>query len=131
MADPITILCVEDDPDQRVIIARSLQIDPHVTVLMAGSATEALAVAPHLRPDLVLIDNWLPDFGGIELARRLRASGYAGSMIFLTGTMKPSDRAAIPEGLVLGIIAKPFDPVTLAAHIRAMMDGGHGRAPAS
>ncbi|HEY6355979.1 MAG TPA: response regulator [Burkholderiaceae bacterium] len=77
------ILLVEDDALVRSNMTRLLASSGH-GVRGVGSAGAALAEAPVFAPDLVVLDVGLPDFDGIECARRVRALKYGGPLIFLT-----------------------------------------------
>ncbi len=72
----------------------------------AKSGEEALAFAPQLRPDLVLLDFRLPGLNGLETARQLQALDPAPAIVIVTGHDDPEYReAARREGLA-GWIAK-------------------------
>jgi DNA-binding NarL/FixJ family response regulator len=86
----------------------------------AGSCRDALDSARKSRPQLVLLDVYLPDGSGFEVCRELRdLYGEELPIIFLSGERtQPFDRAA---GLLLGgddYVVKPFDPDELMARVR-------------
>src|SRR5438105_4999566 len=66
-----TLLVVDDNP---LILGmlRSIFCEPEVTLLTAETATEALELARERRPDVVLLDIYLPDLSGQEVFVRLR-----------------------------------------------------------
>lgn len=68
----ITILIVDDEPDIREMIGEILADEGYRTVL-AADAAEARARRAELRPDLVLLDVWMPDTDGITLLKEWRA----------------------------------------------------------
>lgn len=80
---------------------------------VAGEATSgarALALAAELRPDLILLDMYLPDLGGIDVLRRLRADERAAATdVIAVTSAKDVDilRAAMRLGVVHYIV-KPF-----------------------
>lgn len=121
MNDRLSILCVEDDPDQRHIIALSLKLDPQVDVTCVGSPTRALSVVRDCPPDLVLLDLFLPGIRGCELVRQLQADGYPGPFIYLTASVRDSERDQMIGPNILGLIPKPFDPLTLTQTIRSLL----------
>jgi AmiR/NasT family two-component response regulator len=77
------ILFVEDDALVRTNMTRLLTHGGH-DVRGVGSARAAVAEAQTFAPELVVLDVGLPDFDGVECARRLRAQKYDGPLIFLT-----------------------------------------------
>jgi two-component system CitB family response regulator len=81
---------------------------------MSHTAAEALAAAHELAPDLVLLDEYLPDRRGTELARELGAA-----VIMVTAADDAATvRRAIAAG-VLNLVVKPFPPTVLAAKLTA------------
>ena len=80
----------------------------------------ALARAEAEPPDLVILDLMLPGLGGLEVCRRLRASGTV-PIIILSAAGEESDKLV---GLELGAddyVAKPFSPRELAARVRTVL----------
>ena len=64
-------MIVDDDPDFLGLTARILTDLGVQTIWTAATATEALEVVLDARPDAVLVDVWLPDRHGIDLAYEL------------------------------------------------------------
>lgn len=74
----------------------------------ASSGTEALDLVRELRPDLVLLDLYLPDIFGLEVVTRLRAAGETCDVLVITAAKEAdSVRAAVRQGVV-GYLLKPF-----------------------
>jgi two-component system, response regulator PdtaR len=82
------ILFVEDDVVVRHGIARMLEAAGH-SVTVAGSGSGALGQAAAREFELAVLDVGLPDFDGIQCAKRLRAAGFAGAIVFLTAYDTP------------------------------------------
>jgi two-component system, cell cycle sensor histidine kinase and response regulator CckA len=118
-----TILVVEDDPLVRGMARRSL-IDAGFQVLDAANGREALAVAAaEPRLDAVLTDLAMPEFGGRELARRLRESRPDLPVVFMSGY---SEDEVTRRGLLEGgvpFLEKPLAPEVLARTMREVLDG--------
>ncbi len=111
---------IEDDTRLAEMVARDLARSG-LEVTRAGTATEGLARLARDPFDLVLLDLMLPDGDGLDVCRRLRASGSALPVIMLTAKGDPTDRVV---GLELGAddyLGKPFDPRELLARIRAVL----------
>lgn len=114
------ILMIEDDARLVEMVARDLGRSG-LEVTSAGTATEGFARLAREPFDLVLLDLMLPDTDGLDVCRRLRASGSAVPVIMLTARGDPTDRVV---GLELGAddyLGKPFDPRELLARIRAVL----------
>lgn len=114
------ILMIEDDARLAEMVARDLGRSG-LEVTAAGTATEGFGRLARERFDLVLLDLMLPDADGLDVCRRLRASGSAVPVIMLTARGDPTDRVV---GLELGAddyLGKPFDPRELLARIRAVL----------
>ncbi|MDO3384720.1 response regulator [Gilvimarinus sp. SDUM040013] len=119
MAQLQTILYVEDEPDIRAIAELALETVGGYTLVSCSSGREALAAAKSEVPDLILLDVMMPEMDGPETLRQLRElKSMAGvPAVFMTAKVQPSE---VAEYLALGavdVIAKPFDPLTLAEQI--------------
>ena len=68
------ILVIDDEPDIRMLVQEVLQ-DEHYRVTTATGGESARAWLEHHRPDLILLDIWMPDVDGITLLRELCATG--------------------------------------------------------
>lgn len=113
------ILYVEDDPDIRAIAELALQDVGGFNAALCSSGQQALEVASEFEPDLILLDVMMPEMDGPETMRRLRAldATRATPVIFMTARIQSTE---IQEYLALGaigVIPKPFDPMTLADDI--------------
>ena len=102
------LLLVEDDATVAEVIAGLLRAQGHrVTHVPHGLA--ALAEAATARFDLALLDLDLPGINGLELARQLRAQGFAQPLIAVTAR---ADADAEPQALAAGFDAFLRKPVT-------------------
>lgn len=79
-----TILVVDDEPDIRRLLREILE-DEHYTVLTAESAAVAREQWRRARPDLVLLDIWMPDTDGITLLKEWSDGGLETPVIMLSG----------------------------------------------
>jgi len=115
----VPILIVEDDPDISAPLAQFLSGKGYRT-RVAGSAEQGLAMLAQESVELVLLDVMLPGMDGLELCRRLRASGGP-RIIMLTALVETTDKVI---GLELGAddyVSKPFDLRELLARIRSAL----------
>ncbi|HEX8447139.1 MAG TPA: response regulator [Sphingomonas sp.] len=119
------ILHVEDDPDIRMVTGLALGLDPSLSVrsVESGGAALALLAQGDYVPDLLLVDVMMPDMDGMRLIAEARALDGLRSVpaIVMTARARPGDVERYRAAGSLGLIVKPFDPVTLAARIRGMM----------
>jgi CheY-like chemotaxis protein len=105
---PAHILVVDDDGAFLETLADFLVERGH-QVTTAHSGTAALEVLASARPDLVLLDIWMPDGGGLEVLRHIVAATPTLPVVMVTGN---NDRAATAEALRLGAsdyVPKPIE----------------------
>jgi CheY-like chemotaxis protein len=118
------ILLVEDDPDIQTVAKFALEAVGGFRVAICSSGLEALATAPQLAPDLILLDMMMPDLDGVGTLRALRAlpDCSATPVIFMTAKVQPHEVVEYRALGALGVIAKPFDPMTLSASIAGLWE---------
>ncbi len=105
-----TILLVEDNEDNRDVLTRRLQRCGH-EVIVATDGAQGLSMASNLLPDLVLMDLDLPQIGGWEVTRRLKAATETAHIpvIALTAhAMGPDRKRALDAGCD-DYVSKPVD----------------------
>ena len=121
--DP-TILVVDDDPDI-VRVTRHVLTEAGLTVVTAGTAADALALARSLRPALLLLDVNLPDGNGVDVARQLKSDpDLADTFVVMasSGRVTTEDQAAgLDQGLADGYIVRPIANAELLARIHAFL----------
>jgi response regulator of citrate/malate metabolism len=115
----ITVLVVDDD----FMVARIHRgfverVDGFEVVGTARTGDEALSMVADLRPDLVLLDLYLPDAFGLDVVTRLRTAGHTCDVLVITAA-KEADavRAAVRQGVV-GYLLKPFAFADLEQRLR-------------
>lgn len=104
------VLLVEDSSDLRHLFARVLKGNGF-EVCEAANGREALQCLPGFEPDVVLTDLMMPEIGGIELIRRLRAMPTMAEVPIVAMTAAATTEA-IREARRAGaadLLAKPFD----------------------
>ncbi|QXA14645.1 response regulator [Aeromonas sp. FDAARGOS 1403] len=105
----IKILIVEDDPAIAEIHRRFVQRLPGFEVLgVALTLFDAREQIGILKPDLVLLDVWLPDGEGFSLLRELRQAGASLDVILLTAAR---EAGALQEAMRLGVVDFILKPV--------------------
>lgn len=121
------LLIVEDEQQLQLQIRR--QMDAlGFTVDSAINGREGLYFGEEFRYDLAIIDLGLPEIDGIELIRRIRASGKDFPILILTARSDWQDKV---EGLEAGAddyLTKPFHQEELAARVKALVRRSAGQA---
>ncbi|MFI5927016.1 response regulator transcription factor [Micromonospora sp. NPDC051543] len=114
------VLVVDDEPNIAALLSATLRL-VEFDVRVASTGQQALAAVEQFDPDLVVLDVTLPDFDGIEIARRLRAAGREVPVLFLTARDAVEDRIS---GLAAGAddyVTKPFSLEEVVLRIRAIL----------
>ena len=115
------LLLVDDDPHIRQIAQISLEDDFAVT--LASSGAEALELSEREQPDVILLDMMMPGMDGITTLAKLkeRPSTADIPVIFLTAKVQSQDLENYKKMQVVGILSKPFEPMTLPEEIRRIL----------
>jgi DNA-binding response OmpR family regulator len=115
-------LCVDDDKDICEIVRVALSVIAGLDVDTVHTGESAIDFARRRPPDLVLMDTMMPGLDGPSTLLRMRETpGIADvPVIFLTARVMPAEVAAMFSMGAIGVIAKPFDPVTLGSDISAI-----------
>ncbi|AEA69460.1 MULTISPECIES: two-component system response regulator NarL [Pseudomonas] len=119
-----TLLLVDDHPMMRRGIRQMLELEDDLQIVgEASHGEEALTLIEPLKPDLVLLDNNMPQMNGIETLRRLRAMHYTGKVLLFTVSDAEDD---IRDALRLdanGYLLKDMEPELLIQYIRDALNG--------
>jgi CheY-like chemotaxis protein len=119
-----TVLLVDDEPDIRTIGAMSLRRVGKWEVRVASSGAEAIALAAEAVPDLVLLDVMMPELDGPATLEALRKNPALASVpvIFMTAKVQAKEVERWLAIGAIGVIRKPFDPMTLPTEIRNLVE---------
>jgi two-component system, OmpR family, alkaline phosphatase synthesis response regulator PhoP len=113
------ILIIDDEPDIREATQLCLEISKGWEVFTAESSQEGVkkAVAEQL------LDVMMPGVDGLATFEELRANPKTQHIpvILLTAKAQTVDRQRFMQFAIAGIITKPYDPMTLADQIAAML----------
>lgn len=114
------ILYVEDDPDIQAIAVMVLDAISGFTLEPCSSGSEALSKAVDFNPDLILLDVMMPGMDGPETLHALRQLPELANkpVVFMTAKVQPQEVQGYLDLGAVGVIAKPFDPMTLADQLR-------------
>ena len=113
------ILLIDDEADLREVAQLSLEMIGGWQVIPGTSGSDGLAKAETEQPDAILLDLMMPDMDGFTTFKRLQANHATKQIpvIFLTAKVNPDDRSEFAKLGVSGVIAKPFDPMSLAQQV--------------
>jgi CheY-like chemotaxis protein len=117
------VLHIDDEPDIREIVAASLGLEPEFAVRGCGSGADGIAAAAEWRPDLILLDIMMPVMDGPTTLGHLRENPQTAGIpvVFLTARVQTRELEHFKSLGAVGVITKPFDPMTLAASVRNHM----------
>ncbi|WP_331344043.1 response regulator [Cellvibrio sp. UBA7661] len=114
------ILYVEDDPDIQAIAMMVLETISGFTVEACSCGSDAQAKAVAFNPDLILLDVMMPGMDGPETLKGLRSFPELAQtpVVFMTAKVQPQEVEGYLKLGAVGVIAKPFDPMTLTQELR-------------
>lgn len=118
------VLLIDDDPDIRAVVRVAMEKFAGWRVLLAESGLEGLQLAQSAALDGILLDVSMPDMDGFAVFEQLQSQPLTRPIpvVLLTAKVLPSDRRRFAELGVAGVIAKPFDPVTVCDEIAAILN---------
>ena len=117
------VLIVDDEPDIRRIAKLGLARVGKMDVVEATNGNEALARAKEDHPDAVLLDVMMPGLDGPSTLARLREDPATSAIpvVFLTAKAIAAEVDRLKSLGAAGVLTKPFDPMTLARELRAVL----------
>jgi CheY-like chemotaxis protein len=117
----LRVIHVDDEPDIREVVEISLGLDADIEMRSCGSGKEALALAAAWQADIILLDVMMPMMDGPATLARLRSNAETASIpvVFMTARAQTRELDIFRSLGAVGIICKPFDPMTLAASVRS------------
>lgn len=121
---PITLMHVDDEPDIREVAAMALELDPEISLTSVASGEAALdQLSAGARPDVILLDVMMPRLDGPGVLAALRRMEGLGEtpVIFMTARAQSGEVDRFKALGAIGVITKPFDPMTLAGQVRDLL----------
>jgi two-component system response regulator MprA len=127
----VKILVVDDERAVRESLRRALELEGY-EIELAGDGNEALSTLgrDEPQPDAVILDVLMPGLDGLEVCRRLRATGSRVPVLMLTARDEVENRVAGLDAGADDYVTKPFALEELLARVRALLrrttdtDGG-------
>lgn len=127
----ITVLLVDDHPVVRTGLRSVLDTGGEVAIVAeAASGEEALTLAEHFQPDVVLCDLRLGSgMDGIDVTKALRASQQAPAVLILTTYDRDADILGAMDAGAAGYLLKEATPATILDGIQRVAAGETALAP--
>ena len=118
MAEPVSILVVEDEAPNRALVRAVLARSSddrilHAQLLEAPTLARARELLATGHVDLVLLDVRLPDGNGLDLATELRDNASRPKVMVLSASVLPNERDAAIRAGADAFLAKPYRPAEL------------------
>jgi two-component system, OmpR family, response regulator len=117
---PVRVLVVDDEPSLAELLSSVLRYEGW-EIRTAADGNTAVREAREFRPDAIVLDIMLPDFDGVEVMRRVRASLPDVCVLFLTAKDSVQDRVT---GITAGgddYVTKPFSLEEVLARLRGLL----------
>ena len=117
------ILLIDDEDDIREVATMTLETMAGFEVITAPNGIAGIAKAESERPEAILLDVMMPGIDGMTTFQRLQESETTRSIpvIFMTAKVQAADRKRLADLGARGVIAKPFDPMTLSDEVLALL----------
>ncbi len=123
------ILIAEDEESVRTLVVRALELEGHTVTATADGAEALEAIGrPAAGFDLLLADIKMPIMDGIALALAVARDHPNVAILLMTGYADQRERASGLEGLVHGIIAKPFTVAEIRFAVAAALLSGRNKS---
>jgi CheY-like chemotaxis protein len=119
----LRVLHVDDEPDIREVVEMSLGLDPDFTIRSCASGADALSATDAWPPDLILLDVMMPVMDGPTTLRHLRERPRTTHtpVVFMTARAQTREIEMFVSLGAVGVIPKPFDPMTLAQSVKSFV----------
>jgi two-component system alkaline phosphatase synthesis response regulator PhoP len=117
------VLLVDDEDDIREVAQMSLEVTAGWTIEGANCGSAGIEKAKSLKPDAILLDVMMPDMDGPTTFKKIQEiPELAGTpVILMTAKVQASDLEEFKAIGVSGVIAKPFDPMSLAERVKEIL----------
>ncbi len=113
------LLIVDDSAHMRAMIRLPLKKAGYDIVGEAKDGKEALLLYNKLNPDIVLLDNILPDMFGVDVLKSMKQINDSAKIIMISSIKKESVITKLIGLGAFGYIVKPFEPVGLVNTVNA------------
>lgn len=122
---PVQILIVDDEPRITSLLQAELELEGYSVQVAHDGASGLIAIRSVPPPELLLLDWNLPDFSGLEICRRMRATGLSTPILMLTAHDAIKDKVEALDAGADDYLIKPFSIEELLARLRALQRRSH------
>ncbi|MBI3980034.1 MAG: response regulator [Chloroflexi bacterium] len=114
-----TVLVADDHAETRDLIRQVLEEELGCRTIVAENGREAVDLARRTQPDLILMDMRMPEVGGMEATRTLKADPATRHIpvLALTANSRPEERTEARQAGCTDFIEKPFDLEQLTTRV--------------
>lgn len=119
----VRVMIVDDHALVRMAVRQALDAPDVALVAEAASAEEALALAPQMRPDVLLVDIALPGMDGVALVRELAPRLPDTRIVMLTVSSAERDLVEAMGNGAVGFLTKDVSPDALLRAVRSAFEG--------
>ncbi len=112
-----SVLIIDDSLYMRTLINTALTEEGYNVVGMAGDGETAIEMALELEPDVITLDNVLPDMLGLDILKVLKDEDIKSTIVMISAV---GQQSVVDEGMALGAaayIVKPFTPDGLVEEV--------------
>ena len=102
----VRVLIADDQRDVGTSLAELVRECNHQVAGVVGSGLEAIQTYSRLRPDLVLMDYWMPKLNGATACRNILAKDPTARVILVSGWLPSND---VTQSGAMAILPKPLD----------------------
>lgn len=117
-----TVFVIDDSGYMRSLIKGTLEKADYEIVGEAGSGELAIDLCIGLKPDLITLDNILPDMQGLDILKSIREEGVESKVVMVSALGQSS---IVEEAIALGAlnyVVKPFEPESLVNVVNKMFE---------
>jgi len=114
------ILYAEDEPDVQTIVQMVIEAMSDYEIKISNNGKLLLDCVEDYNPDLILLDVMMPEMDGPTTYENLQLNEKTKKIpvIFMTAKAQVHEVQLFKESGVIGVITKPFDPVTLCSELQ-------------
>lgn len=118
-----TVLIVDDSATNLMVLNHALR--DHYRVRAVKRGTDALRLVAAEPPDLILLDQRMPEMDGVTVCRRLKADPRTAAVpvVFISGEERPGIRREALAAGALDLLVKPIEPADLLARVAGWLGG--------
>lgn len=118
------ILYAEDEHDVQTIVEISVWSTSDYEIKICDNGKLLLDCVEEYNPDLILLDAMMPEMDGVTTLKNLRLNEKTKDIpvIFITAKAQTHEIKSFNESGVIGVITKPFDPMSLCSTIKEIWD---------